>query len=182
MNPLVEIYDNTLGVLRTLSATFPWFDIDIGQLEEDGVELPLQFPCVLIRYEDIIWGKKDVGGIQEGVVNFSVKVVFQFTNETEMFIPMNGRLELTTFLNNLSTLNDSLIAMSGTSFSKPVRFNEYQEKTNPKDLLWVHVMQYQCNVQSDGAIADPDALNVDYADVKDNNAFMDRKKFNHIHK
>src|SRR5207247_178557 len=127
------------------------------------------------------WRKKD-DAVQEGLVNVSVKVVFKFIKEIQMYKPENTREEITNFLNELAAIHEGLSTLSGSSFSKLTRFNQYQLKTNPKDLLWAHVLQYQCNIQSDGAIEDPAALNVDYDNVKNNNAFMERKKFNLIHK
>ena len=180
-SPLNEIYDSVFAFFREGKVTVPWVDIDIGQLEDNEIGFPIKFPAVLVKFEDIIWKKKD-DAVQEGLVNVTVKVIFKFTKEVEMYQPQNTRQEVKTFIDSLNAIHDGLKEISGGGFSKLIRYNQYQEKTKPKDLLWVQVLQYQCNIQSDGAIEDPNALHIDYDDVKNNNAFMERKKFNLIHK
>lgn len=181
MNPLNDIYLALLAKVRTVAIANLWFDLDMGQLDEEGNDLPLQFPAVLVKFEDVIW-KTRPDGVQIGTVNIAVKFAFQFKNEAELISTTLARPEVTECLNNLLSLHTAIDLTGGASFSQMMRYNQYQQKTNPKDLLWVQVLQYQCNIQSNGVIDAPLALIIDYNDVKDNNAFMDRKKFNKIHK
>ena len=181
MTPLEEIYNNVCDKVRTLPKKFRWFDLDMGQLEESGNELPIEFPAVLLKFEDVIW-KTRPDGVQLGIVNVTVKLAFQFIQEEQIITAMNGRQEVRDCLTTLFKLHDLLNLMHGTLFSQFRRYNQYHKDINPKDLIWQHILQYQCNIQDNGTIDEPNNLIIDINNVIDNNSFMERKKFNLIHK
>jgi hypothetical protein len=178
--PLAEIYQTIITTLREGGLDIKTYDIDMGQLEEDGIDLPLQYPAVLLKLGDVIWRDK-TADLQIGEVTLNVKVIFQFQKEEEILQTGIVRSEVTDNLYLLENINGSITGMSGTTFNKFKRFNQYHLNTKPKDLLWIHVMQYQCNILSDAGTPEP-ALNIDYTKLKDNNSFMERRKYNLIHK
>lgn len=179
--PLAEIYETTITTLRGSGLDIKWMDIDMGQLEEDGMELPLQYPAVLLKLGDIIWRQKEADSeMQIGEVTLSVKVIFQFQKEEQILL-VDTRTEVSDFLQFLDSIHGFITGMTGSMFNKFIRFNQYHQSTKPADLLWIHVLQYQCNIHSDASTPDSD-LAVDFDSLKNNNAFMERKKFNLIHK
>ena len=177
--PLAEIYNSVITQLRESGIAIKWYDIDMGQLEVEGMELPLQYPAVLLKLGDVIWRDK-ADDLQIGAVTLNVKVIFQFQKEEEL-LRLTSRTEVIANLEFLESIHQNITAITGSTFNKFRRFNQYHLNTNPKELLWIHVMQYQCNIQSDAGTPDP-ALDIDLDNLKNNNSFMERKKFNLIHK
>ncbi|QQR95607.1 MAG: hypothetical protein IPJ93_02380 [Bacteroidota bacterium] len=177
---LVSLYQGVITVTRD-SGFFPMCDVDMGQLENDGESLPLECPAMLMKIEDVIWRDVD-DDLQMGVVNISLKMIFQFSTEEEIItIPGEGRAEVIKILNLIEEYHTMITNLSGDSFNKLRRFNQYQLPINPKNLYWIHVLQYQCNIRSDSHTPDA-SLDLDFDSVKNNNAFMERRKLNLIHK
>jgi len=180
--PLVDIYQKVRDLVTSIPGNTFWFDLDIGQLDDDLVDLPLKYPAILIRFDDVTW-KAMSPTVQIGVVCVSVKYVYQFKQESQIINGNVTRQEVKDCINTLFAVNAQLNgATNGTSFSKLIRFNQYHVRTKPNSMLWVHVLQYQCNIQSDGAIANPGTLAIDYVDILNNNNFMDRIRQDLIHK
>ncbi len=124
-----------------------WVDLDMGQLDSDGYKSPITYLTILLKFEDVIW-KNMNESVQIGLVNLTVKYAHRFTSESEMMTGDVLRVEIRECLNALQVIHERLGGVSGSSFSVLTRFNQYQRKTNPTDLLWVNVIQYQCNIQS----------------------------------
>jgi hypothetical protein len=180
--PLTEVYQSICNKMRELydEGNIKWYDIDLGQLEPDSFDFPIDFPALFVKFDDVIWqGDEDV---QKGVLTISFKIIFQFQDEKEFtsLSPL-GRTEVITNLDLIETIHQAILGIAGETFNQFRRFNQYQANSNPKDLRWVQVIQYQCNIHSDASLPDP-PLDLDFDDVKNNNAFMERKKFNLIHK
>ena len=179
MSPLNDIYQSIFLKILEIDRSI-WIELDMGQLEKDGGTLPIKYPAVLLRFEDVVW--KDTGtGIQIGLVNIGVKYVHHFTKENELMQGSVPRHEVKECLDTLQLIHDKLKDLTGPSFSQMKRFNQYYKKTHPKDLLWEIVMQYQCNIQSDGLLASPITV-VDYNDIRNNNDFLERKEYNLMNK
>lgn len=178
--PLAEIYEVAIATLRTGGLGLKWYEIDMGQLEIEGESLPLQYPAVLLKLGDVIWRDK-TAVVQIGEVTLTVKVIFQFLKEAEILLEGTVRTEVTENFQLLESIHQSITGMTGSMFNQFKRFNQYHLSTKPADMLWIHAMQYQCNILSDASTPAP-ALDVDYSNLKDNNAFMERRKFNLIHK
>ncbi len=180
--PLTDIYQKLRDLITSIPATTLWFDLDIGQLDDDEVDLPMKYPAILIRFDDVTW-KAMSATVQMGVVSVSVKFVYQFRQESQIINGNVTRQEVKDCLNTLFILHNQISgATNGTSFSKLTRFNQYHVRTKPNSMLWIHVLQYQCNIQSDNNIANPNVLTIDYTDILNNNYFMDRKRLDLIHK
>lgn len=174
--PLEEIYEVVLNKLKGLKETF-WIDIDTGQLDSSGETMPLKFPAILFKFSDVLW-REYAGGYQMGVVCVSVKLVYQFKSEGQWLAMNAAKNEVSTCLSYLDEINAALYKQQGSSFSELRRFNQYQVKSDPKDLLWVHVIQYMCNIQSNGSIDNPNDLNIDYQDISNTNEFLERHRLN----
>jgi hypothetical protein len=180
-NPLLEIYQTVYTKIKEIDPTKYWFDIDMGQFDIDGSNLPITYPAILLRFEDVIWKDRDMFS-QIGLVNITIKYAHRFKSESEMIAGNSPRQEIQDCLQILQTIHGQLNKISGSSFSAFTRFNQYHQKTNPKDLLWVNVIQYQCNIQSNGGIDSPELLITDFDDVRNNNVFLERRKYNLMHK
>ncbi len=181
MQPLIDIYQALIVGLRLQGLAQMWVDLDMGQLEADGVELPLQYPGILIKFDDVIW-KDDVNDIQVGVVTISIKVIFKFQNEAEILVVQpNGRSEVIANFQLLGQVHQNILAIAGSTFYRFRRFNQYQLNPDPKNLIWVQVLQYHCNIKSDSTSPGA-ALIIDFDHIKNYNALMERRRFNLIHK
>ena len=157
-----------------------WVDIDLGQIDTDAEVIPIQFPAVLLKFGDVIW--EDTPDTQIGLVNVSVKLVFKFTNEADNFTAIKTRDEAVVFLALMADLDVALSEIRGEAFTRLLRYNQYTLKTKPVYAHWVHVMEYQCNVQRNGIVSDNDIVTINYERIKDDNAYMERRKYNLIHK
>lgn len=177
--PLEEIYEVLLDKLKGIKDTF-WIDIDRDQLDTSGETMPIKFPAILLKFSDVMW--REYQSYQMGVVCVSVKLVFQFKSEGQWLAMNAAKNEVSTCLNYLDEIHVALDKQHGSSFSELRRFNQYQVQTNPKDLLWVHVIQYMCNIQSNGNIDNPNNLDIAYDDIQNTNAFLERHRFNLLHK
>lgn len=181
MNPLTDIYEAIVSSLQNFDQRLKWIDIDLGQIDKDAVNVPIQFPAVLIKFEDVIWRDK-TNEYQEGIVNISIKTVFKFMNEADNFIAIKIREEVIQYLELLTDIHTAMTGISGQTYSKFVRYNQYQLKTKPEYFHWIQVMEYQCLIQSNGNLDDPNNVTIDYNLIRDNNDYMERKKYNLIHR
>jgi len=115
-------------------------------------------------------------------VTLAIKIVFRFDLEHDFLkIEAGGRKEVREYLDFVKAVHDNLITVTSSSFNTLRRFNQYHLEVKSKDLLWVHELQYQCNIKSDDSSPDP-ALSLDYDNVKNNNCFLERRVFSSKHK
>lgn len=178
--PIINLYQTLQTFLRD-SGAFKSYDIDMGQMENEGKHLPLEYPAALIKLDEIIWRDLEDES-QIGTVNVTLKMIFQFKNEDELItMPGDGRPEVIEILGLVEDLNATLTGAIPGGCNKLRRYNQYHLAINPENLLWTHVIQYQTNIRSDGGDPEP-TLDLDFDALKNNNAFMERKKFNVIHK
>ena len=180
-NPLEGIYSGIVDTLNERIGTLALIDLDLGQMDKDSPEEHLKFPAVLLKFGDIIW--KDLNEvIQEGVVNVNVKVIYKFKNETDIYSPLAVRGEAITFLELLADIHDAIKDVRSEFFSRLIRYNEFQITSKWQFLHWEHVMQYQCNILTEGKVSNPEVLNISYDAIRDENDFMNRKRFNLLSK
>ena len=179
--PLGLLYKAIVDTVRATGINIKWIDIDLGQIDKDAEIIPIEFPALLLKFEDVIWRDKSPD-LQEGLVNVSVKLVYKFQSESDNYTAIKVRNEAVDFLQLLYDLNNILIAIRGESFSKLVRYNQYLLKTKPEYFHWIQVMEYQCNIQSDCRIENPEVVNIYYDEIQNSNIYMERRKFNLIHK
>lgn len=181
INPLFEIYRTIFSKIQEIDPKKYWVDIDMGQFETEGRNIPITYPAIILKFEDVIWKDKD-REFQIGLVNLTIKYAHRFLSESEIMNCSQPRQEICDCLDTLQLIHEKLNKLRGETFSELTRFNQYHRKTNPKDLLWVNVIQYQCNIQSNGRIDSPDILITDFDDVRNNNVFLERRRLNIFHK
>ena len=179
--PLGLIYKAIVDLLRESGVPLKWIDIDLGQIDKDAEVIPIEFPALLLKFEDVIWRDK-TPDVQEGLVNVSMKYVFKFTNEADNYTAIKIRDEALVNLALIRDIHDRISGIRSGAFSRLLRYNQYQLKTKPEYFHWIQVVEYQCNIQSDGGIADPENVNIDYEFIRSSNDYMERRKFDLIHK
>lgn len=180
-NPLINIYSSIHLKLRELPEPPKCFDVELGQFDEEGLNIPVEYPAVFLKFEDIIWNPLNEE-VDIGIVNITVKTIWQFTKDNELLYKFAEREEVIQALQYAFDVDFAINQLNGESFSRLKRFNQFQETSKPQDLTWTHVVQYQCNIQSNSAIDNPDNLILDYDLLKNNNSFMERKKYNLLNK
>lgn len=180
-SPLSDIYIAIVDTLRATGLPISWIDIDLGQIDKDAEVIPIEFPGLLVKFEDVIWWDKNPD-LQEGLVNVSIKLVYKFRNEADAYTAIKVRDEAIAFMDLLTQIHEAIKAIRGSSFSKLLRYNQYFLKTKPEYYHWIQVMEYQCNIQSDESIEDVETVNIDYDFIRNSNDYMERRKFNLIHK
>lgn len=178
--PIGLIYKAIVDLLRDSGVPLKWIDIDLGQIDKDAEVIPIEFPALLLKFEDVIW--KDNADFQLGLVNVSFKFVFKFTSEADNYTAIKVRDEAVVNLALIRDVHDRISEIRSGAFSRLLRYNQYQLKTKPEYFHWIQVVEYQCNIQSDGSIADPDNVNIDYDFIRSSNDYMERRKFDLIHK
>ena len=178
--PLGLIYKAIVDLLRESGVPLKWIDIDLGQIDKDAEVIPIEFPALLLKFEDVIW--KDNADFQLGLVNVSMKFVFKFTSEADNYTAIKVRDEAVVNLALIRDVHDRISEIRSGAFSRLLRYNQYQLKTKPEYFHWIQVVEYQCNIQSDGSIVDPENVNIDYDFISNSNVYMERRKFDLIHK
>lgn len=181
MEPLGLIYKAIVDLLEASGITLKWIDIDLGQIDKDAEIIPIEFPALLLKFEDVIWRDKSPD-LQEGLVNISMKFVYKFQSEADNYTAIKVRDEAVAFMQLINDVHSRIIGLRSGAFSKLLRYNQYQLKTKPEYFHWIQVVEYQCNIQSDGAIENPEVVNIDYDFIRNSNDYMERRKYNLIHK
>lgn len=175
-NPFQELYQTIYDKLKILDIDNMWFAIDVGQLHQSSPVLPLRFPAVLVKFTDVVWKQRD-SSVDIGLVHVIVKYAYQFQQESQLMAGDASSQEVINCLETLFSIYQELSKITGNSFSELRLFNQYQEKCDPTQMLWINVLEFQCNIQSDAAISDPNNLYTDYDDVRNNNSFLERQEY-----
>lgn len=180
MEPLGLLYKAIVDRIRETGLPVNWVDIDLGQIDKDAEVIPIEFPAILLKFGDVIW--QDTADTQLGIVNVGVKFVFKFTSEEDNLTAIKTRDEAVAFLALMADVDIALSEIRGEAFTRLLRYNQYTLKTKPEYFHWVHVIEYQCNVQRDGLVIDNDVVTINYEFIRDSNDYMERRKFDLIHK
>ena len=156
-----------------------WCDADLGQLEDENNQFPIDYPAVLIRFDEVIWQNTlEDGTSKRGVANISLKCIFKFTNEEEWQIPLGIRTELMEFFDVLGIIHSAVNNLSSENYSRLELYNQFHIKTKIEDMLWVTVLQYRCNVQTGGTLIPDTPVIIDSELLRSDNDFMERKEYN----
>jgi hypothetical protein len=163
MNVLYDLYRTIASTITEGVLDIKKVDIDLGQLKKEGLALPVEFPLLLIRFQNIFW-KEYSSTNQIGLVHIRLKLIYPFVEDDEnYFADSNVRSEVETFYDLIQTVHDCVkdIVPGPSSWIK--RFNENLLETDPLELKWIYCMDYYCNVFSDGTYFDSGvAVDVDY--------------------
>jgi hypothetical protein len=164
-------------------AVIKWCDADFGQLEDKKKQFPIDYPAVLIKFDDVIWQNTLEDGItKRGVVNISLKTIFKLNNEQDWLSPLSPRSELMGFFDVLGLVHNTINGLSGSSYTKLTLYNQFHIKRKIEEMLWVNVLQYRCNIQTDGIAPETPEPVIDFDLLKSDNDFMERKKYNLMHR
>src|SRR5438046_2401811 len=156
-----------------------WCDADMGQLEDERNQFPIDYPAVLIKFDDVIWQNTlEDGSTKRGVANISLKCIFKLNNEGDWLAALAPRNELMGFFDILGIVHTAVNLLSSGSYSRLELYNQFHIKTKVEDMLWVNVLQYRCNVQTAGTLHEGDPLVIDVELLRSDNDFMERKEYN----
>ena len=163
MNAHYELYRLIATSIFDGVAEIKHVDFDFGQLKKDGEELQMDYPALLIRFENIYW--KDYDGTKQiGVVHVRLKIIYPYVNEGEFYETDHGvRYEAETFFTIIQNIHNIVKDLPPGLNSNIVRFNENHLENIPKEAKWVYCIDYYTNIFSDNSSFDTGMpLSVDY--------------------
>jgi hypothetical protein len=175
MNALYDLYRLVASSIYDGIPEIKKIDIDLGQLKKEGELIPIEYPALLIRFENVFWKDYDASK-QIGVVHLRLKIIYPFIEDAQNYETEHGvRLEAETFFNLIQTIHDILKDLPPGTNSQLKRFNENHIDNLPKDIKWIYCMDYYCNIFSDHSSFDGGMpLNVDYDMLMRDNWFIER--------
>ena len=175
MSALFNLYGQIATAITDNVPEIKHVDIDIGQLKKEGAEIPVIYPAVLIRIENVYWKDYDAAK-QIGVVHLRLKIIYPFENETEYYSAPHGvRTEMATFYAIVENVNRYVSLIAPGTFTRINRFNEAHLETNPEEQKWIYCLDYYCNVYSDGSdFIDGESFDFDYDLLLKFDALLDR--------
>lgn len=175
MNALYDLYRLVASSINDGIPEIKKVDIDLGQLKKGGENTPVDYPLLLIRFENVFWKEYDASK-QIGVVHLRLKIIYPYVNETELYTTDHGvRYEVETFFNIIQSIYDIIKDLPAGSNSRIKRFNENHIETLPEDYKWIYCMDYYCNIYSDHSTFDDSApIEVDYDMLNRDNWVFDR--------
>lgn len=168
-----HIVDNVEGI-----GAFKWCDFDFGQTEHKEQEYSIEYPAVLIKFDNVIWQSPVGDGSLKGVATVSFKVMCQHLNEHDWLLPFQVRGEVITFYDLLGMLHNSRLDLTSDHYSKLRLFNQFHVKTPINEMIWVEILQYRTNIQTNGAIEDPSGLVIEFEKLREDNDFIERNRLN----
>jgi hypothetical protein len=133
------LYQDLLTRLAAQVPDLRWIDYDQGQIDYPAEHYPIDFPAVLIDFENTEW--EDIGQqIQGGDVTITFRVVFRLYEDLNNHTPAASRQEGLNKLQLLNTLHKALQGFAGVHYNALSRVRQFTEKRD--DGLKVVAMQY----------------------------------------
>lgn len=146
-------------IMERLDANVPelrWIDLDQGQLETPEDSYPVQFPCCLIDFTNIIW--QNVGRqLQAGDVTISLRVGFDIYEDTNNLSPEVSRNNGLLKLRLLNKIHHYIQGFGGEHFNRLNRIGTFQEKR--EDGLKVYNLVYITNMRDNNGMATEGLVN-----------------------
>lgn len=179
--PFVGIKSAYENIVEQITGTgyVKWCDIDFGQGMSRDTVPAIEYPAALLKFDNVIWqGRTDDGAGIRGVVTLNVKLICQILTEEDWLIPMHARHEVYGFYDLLGQLHLVVQDLHTDNFSGLKLFNQYHINTPLKEMLWTEVLQYRCNIQTNGGLDHPDELVIDFDKARDDNDVLERKEYN----
>ena len=163
MSVLFDLYRTLASSLSVGVTAIKKVDIDLGQLKKEGSVLPVDYPLILIRFQNISW-KEYSSTNQIGLLHIRFKIIYPFEEDDENYVADGGeRLEVETFYEIIQEVHQIIVDTLPGPSSLIKRFNENLLETDPIELRWIYCMDYYCNVFSDGSYFDEVmGVDVDY--------------------
>lgn len=165
-----DIMDAVVGVVVELKTV----DVDLGQLKKGGESMPLDYPALLIRFENVAWRITDAPK-QIGLVHVRLKVIYPFTNAEDYYTAVHTvREEIATFYGIIQALHDAINSITGPKHSKLIRFNENHLESNPDEMKWIYCIDYYCNIDTELSDFAPETpLDADFGIISQNEIFLE---------
>jgi hypothetical protein len=164
MNALYDLYRLVATAIYDGIPELKKVDIDLGQLKKEGETLLIEYPALLIRFENVYWKDYDASK-QIGVVHVRLKIIYPYIEDAQNYETDHGvRYEVETFFNIIQTIHEIMAALPPGTNSTLKRFNENHIENLPKDIKWIYCMDYYCNIFSDHSSFDagmPTAVDYD---------------------
>jgi len=143
------IYKDLLGQLDSRVPDLRWIDYDQGQIDYPAEHYPIDFPAVLIDFENTDW--EDLGRqIQGGDITIGFRVAFRLYEDLNNHTPADSRNAGLQKLQLLTTIHKALQGFAGANYNRLSRIRTFTEKRN--DGLKVIVMQYATYLTDESAL------------------------------
>ena len=181
INPINDVFMQLVQAIDLAHLGINYMDIDLGQIDTTKEDKPIECPGILFRLDDVVW-KDKTPTVQIGMLNVTMKVVFRFEREEDNFEGIKTRVEAKIALLILNQLHDVIQAIRFSSFTRLLRYNQYTIKTKHNSNYWVQVMEYRCNIQSDGMVDDPEIVEVFTSEVDKDANYFERREENQRNK
>jgi hypothetical protein len=177
INPINDVFMQLVQQIDIAHLGFQYMDLDLGQLDTTKEDKPIQCPGILFKLDDVVW-KDKTPTVQIGMLNVTLKVVFRFEREEDNFEGIKTRVEAKIALMILNQLHDAIQAIRFSSFTRLLRYNQYTIKSKHNSNYWVQVMEYRCNIQSDGMVDDPEVVEIFYSENDKEESYFERRVMN----
>lgn len=134
---LLERLDDQVPELR-------WIDYDQGQIDFPAESYPVDFPALLIDFENTEW--EDVGQlVQGGTLTISFRTAFRLYEDMNNHTPAESRNNGLLKLRLLNKIHKALHGFGGEHYNGLSRTRQFTEKR--EDGLKVVVMQYETYIR-----------------------------------
>ncbi len=143
------LYKNLLARLDANVPELAWIDYDQGQIDFPGTSYPIDFPAVLIDFEEIPW--EDVGQmVQGGVLTIAFRIAFEIWEDSNNHTPEDSRNAGLLKLQLINKIHQYLQGHSAGHYNALSRTRQFTEKRD--DGLKVITMQYQTYIRDQHAM------------------------------
>ena len=175
MSAIGNLYEHLIEALFETVDGIAFVDIDLGQLKKEGENIPVEYPGLIIRFENIFWKEYDASK-QIGVVHVRLKFIYPYTNEAEFYEPSAGiRTEVVAFFEIIQNIHTAVSSIAMSNHTQLFRFNENHLDNKPEEMKWVYCLDYYCNIYSDASdFADGSTLDIDYTMLERGTMVFDR--------
>ena len=176
-NGLIQLYSDMVEHIAG-TGIIKWVDLDLGQVEDKENEIIIEYPAVLIQLGEVQWFKETGDGAQKGVAVVTLKMAFQLLNEEDWQAQFQVRDEIQGYFETMGIVHEAISGIYSEYYSTLKLFNQYNKPTTVKDKMWIHILQYRTNIQTNGGIDAPDSVEINMDICRDDNDFLERKEYN----
>lgn len=174
MSALSDLYQHIVQALYETVDGIPFVDMDFGQLKKGGEEITIEYPALLIRFENVYWKEYDASK-QLGAVHVRLKFIYPYTNENEYLESTDGiRNEVVSFFEIIQNIHTAVSSIPPSTHTLLYRFNENHLENKPEEMKWIYCLDYYCHIFSDGtSMGDGSTYEIDYSLIQRTNMFLE---------